>query len=440
MPDALTDQLRRYAEAAAETVPATEPDVIRGASLRNSSRPVLAGRRPLAHEQPTATTDRGSLRRQRRTLVPRAAVALVMVALVAIAIGVGSDTDSTTVSGHAANSWRHIATPNLSARDQGVAVWTGEEVVVVGGSSTKPCAPNGDCLINLEPLADGAAYDPGTDAWRPIANAPVPFVRGYGAWTGNEVLVLAEGTGGPDVLLAYDPAADAWARRPDPPANGIGAMTWTGDSWVGISEFGGSDDPGWRYRPTTGAWEALPPDPIGRLGPRVLVWTGTDLVLLGSRAVEGGPTPNGLWEAAALSSDGVWRRLPSSSIDNNGGTWTAINGLVVNPGTEYSGEYDTGGILDLDRERWLPLPVDQSTVSGDRTGYHGVAGRWVADDDRLLDPVESEWHTIKGRPDDVLPAVAVWTGTEIVTWGGTIGRSSDRPDLADTGLAYTPPA
>lgn len=373
----------------------------------------------------------------------RAGVALMVVGLVAVAVMVGAARDAaddTVGAEQVTESWRRINTPTLSARDQGVAAWTGEEVVVAGGSSTKPCPPGSDCLIDLEPLADGAAYDPDTDTWRPIADAPVPFVGGSATWTGAEVLVLANGSGGPDVLLAYDPLADTWAQRPDPPASGFGAMTWTGDSWAGITRHGDAEQTGWRYRPATGAWEALPPDPIGALGPRVLVWTGRDLVLLGSRAVEGGPTPNGLWVAAVLSSDGLWRLLPASAIDNNGGTWSAMDGLVVNPGSGPPGSYDTGGILDPDRSQWAPLPVGRAIAYGDRTGYHGAAGRWVVDDDLLLDPVKGEWHDIEDRPDDVSPAVAAWTGTAIVTWGGTIERGSRRPDLADTGLAYTPPA
>lgn len=45
-----------------------------------------------------------------------------------------------------------------------------------------------DCLIDLEPLADGASYHPDTDTWRPVAEAPVPFVEGSATWTGAEVL------------------------------------------------------------------------------------------------------------------------------------------------------------------------------------------------------------------------------------------------------------
>ncbi len=391
------------------------------------------------------TLRRGRTRRRRRTVGLQVS-AVLMVVLAAATMSLGGDVESDRVStgptsqaDQEAGSWRRIAASGLSARDQGVAAWTGAEVVIVGGSSTTPCSADADCLVDLEPLADGAAYNPAADSWRLIPDAPAPILSGSATWTGSEVLVLAERPGAPDVLLAYDPSADVWAQRADPPQSGLGTMTWTGESWVGITPHGGSDQPGWRYRPHTDAWEALPTDPLGAPSDRVLVSSGGDLVLLGSRSVEDGPTPNGLWEAAVMSSDGVWRHLPSSAIDNNGGTWSAIDGLVVNPGNGSSGTFDNGGILDPEGGEWSPLPSGGDVYSGNRTGYSGAAGRWIVDDDRLLDPVRGEWHGIEDRHDDVAPAVAAWTGTEILTWGGTIERGL-RPELVATGLAYTPPA
>lgn len=393
-----------------------------------------------------ATVRRGRARRQRRSFVRAAFALLVVGGLAAAAMSIANRDDAGHVStgptadaGQISGAWRRMAESPLGPRDQGIAVWTGTEVVVAGGSSTPPCPADADCLVDLEPLADGAAYNPTRDTWRPIADAPRAFVRGEAIWTGTDVLVLAEVRGEPDMLWAYDPRADSWARRADPPQNGFRNLAWTGESWAGITSHGSRDETGWRYQPDTDTWSALPADPLGDLSDRSLVWTGTDVVLLGGRYDQKGAPPNGLWEAAALNGDESWRRLPASGIYNNGGAWSALDGLVVNPGTGRSGEFDTGGVFNPDRGKWTPLPSDDDMARGGRTAYAGPAGRWVVDDDRLLDPAAREWHRIEGRPDDVTPAVAAWTGTEIITWGGTILHESGSPELVATGLAYRPP-
>lgn len=66
-----------------------------------------------------------------------------------------------------------MATGPLAAREQHVAVWTGEEMVVWGGALTGEPS-------TLPPLADdGAAYDPAAGAWRALAPSPLA-PRGLG--------------------------------------------------------------------------------------------------------------------------------------------------------------------------------------------------------------------------------------------------------------------
>lgn len=402
------------------------------------------------------TVRRGREHVRRRRRFGGAAAAIVIVGLVGGLLSITGDDDpdhvvagptaddsdrvdvGPTIDDPTSGSWRPIASSPLEQRDQGVAAWTGEEVLIAGGSSTPPCSASADCLRALEPRADGAAYDPGADLWRPMADAPVPFVRGVATWTGSEMLVLADVTNAPDALLSYDPAADRWTRRASPPDNELRSMAWTGDSWVGIAPNGGSDLTAWRYQPNTDSWIPVDPDPIGRLSDRALVWTGSELVLLGSRYDQPGQPPNGLWQAAVLGSDG-WRQLSRSEIDNNGGSWVALEGLVVNLGTGRSNGFATGGVLDVGSGTWTALPAEARPGIGGRTSYAGTAGRWVVDDDRLLDPAAGTWHRVEDRGDSIVPAVAVWTGSEIVTWGGTIQRESGNPEPVDIGMAYTPP-
>ncbi len=62
-----------------------------------------------------------------------------------------------------------------------------------------------------EPAADGFAFDPGTSTWRTLPGAPGPGRASADAvWTGSEVLFIG-GTGNGNIDgVAYDSAADSW--------------------------------------------------------------------------------------------------------------------------------------------------------------------------------------------------------------------------------------
>ncbi len=175
----------------------------------------------------------------------------------------------------------------LEAREGSAVVWTGQELVVWGGTRT-------DTGIGF---ADGAAFDPVTGEWRMMS--PPPVDRGGlvgGVWTGEEVLVWsAEIDGETDDLadwtvLAWDPATDEWrtaggrclvggdVRRcpdamPDRPW-GVGVLepVWTGEGVIDIGI-------GAAYDPATDVWRMLPERPV--LGtPNAVTWTGDALVVL----------------------------------------------------------------------------------------------------------------------------------------------------------------
>lgn len=351
----------------------------------------------------------------------------------------------------AQDGWRRMARSPLSARVPGVAVWTGTEMLVVGGSSTTPCGSGTDCFVELDPLADGAAYDPAIDTWRSVSPSPVAFVHGDAVWTGTEVLVVASRTvaGDARMLLSYDPAIDQWTRRADSPQAGLRDPVWTGDAWLFASQntFDGGGD--WRYEPGTDTWQRLPADPIGPAHDRRLVWTGEETILFASVFDVDGLPVNGFWEVAALL-DGQWRPLPAPAIVNNGNRWISAGRFVVNPTEgfteEISGEtHPFSGVLDISTDTWSKLP-EPSPLSpdhrGSRTGFVGDADGWVVTDQRLFDPETGRWHEVMPRPDAVYPGAAVWTGTEILTWGGFFEDESltSSPELSATGFAYRPPS
>jgi N-acetylneuraminic acid mutarotase len=120
----------------------------------------------------------------------------------------------------ARRSWRRIAQSPLGPRESFSTVWTGHELIVFGGSS-------GDGLAT--PV--GAAYDPASDRWQALAAAPIGARLDHAAvWTGREMLiwggrdtrgVLADGA-------AFHPWADRWRPIAGRTASAMAATAWTG--------------------------------------------------------------------------------------------------------------------------------------------------------------------------------------------------------------------
>ena len=102
------------------------------------------------------------------------------------------------------NAWRQISSSPLSPREQTTSTWTGHELVVWGGLSAG---------VGRHNLADGAAYDPSTNRWRMLADAPIGArFSATMAWTGEFVILLG-GSQYPATAPAT-PASGAAAYRP----------------------------------------------------------------------------------------------------------------------------------------------------------------------------------------------------------------------------------
>ncbi len=91
-----------------------------------------------------------------------------------------------------AQTWSGLSSTNApSARSGHDAVWTGAEMIVFGGMNASGV------------LADGAAYNPVTDKWRPLTNPGAPVARSAATavWSGTEVLIFG-GLAGSQPLAA----------------------------------------------------------------------------------------------------------------------------------------------------------------------------------------------------------------------------------------------
>jgi hypothetical protein len=150
----------------------------------------------------------------------RALVALTMLTAVGVACGQLGPEASGSDGPRA--GWVKVPSSPLSPRFGSHAFWVGEEIVVLGGSASDPCPPGADCVTPSEPpLRDGAALDPATQTWRPIAPAPVPLGWASGAVLDDTLYLWVpalEGIPGTrEAFLAYDVGSDQWEELPLPP-------------------------------------------------------------------------------------------------------------------------------------------------------------------------------------------------------------------------------
>lgn len=154
----------------------------------------------------------------------------------------------------ASGTWRELAPAPLDARGWHTAVWTGTEMIVWGGMAE----PRSDCYDCGYP-DDAAAYDPATDTWRTLPNGPLAGrVEHSAVWTGEEMIVYggsAPGGGpGKEDGAIFDPAAATWSLLPEPPIAGRyrHRALWTGGEmivWGGQNPRGQGFRGGGAYRP-----------------------------------------------------------------------------------------------------------------------------------------------------------------------------------------------
>lgn len=86
----------------------------------------------------------------------------------------------------ATNTWRILPPAPIDVRRSASILWTGREMVVFGGYT--PGSPN--TLDDDVTYDDGAAYDPSTDRWRPLAPAPMgPRCDHVAVWAGSSMFV-----------------------------------------------------------------------------------------------------------------------------------------------------------------------------------------------------------------------------------------------------------
>ena len=319
------------------------------------------------------------------------------------------------------NAWHAIASSPLSARVGASATWTGSELVVWGGFD-QSVDPN-------HAADDGAAYSPGSDSWRRLPAAPLA-ARGYASaiWTGSEVIVI----GGQDDssqtyfvdAAAYDPSTNSW--RSLPPflkSHGFDAIAavWAGDRLVVADERSTATvvDPSTTsfadgidfamFNPDSNQWMAVPPSDAAPAGINGLFWTGSEVVAptaqswCGLHSCPASFFPQG--DRLDLASSG-WTKMGPGPVDDGNGSSVWTGGALLHLATSQIGD--------------SARPINP-----------GDAALW--------DPATDMWTSVTPAPLALSPASpGIWTGHEILFWGDLYDTPPNSHGHRSGGLRFGP--
>ncbi len=410
------------------------------------------------------------------------------------------------------DGWQEISASGFpSGRGYHTAVWTGTEMIVWGGWGTSPTYKS-----------DGGRYNPSNDSWTATptgGNCPSERINHTAVWTGTEMIIWGGNyyTSTSNYLntgARFNPITNAWQATTTTgalSARGGHAAVWTGSEMI---VWGGGNstlsfNSGSRYDPVIDSWTAISSSgaPSRRRG-HTAVWTGTEMIVWGAvtsngplsggryspssdtwveTSTGGGPSPryahSAVWTGAEMIIWGGYYYLyPSTYYLNTGArydaaldAWTAISTgsgcpesrewhsaiwtgsqMIVWGGRTYTTDYsylNTGGRYSPAGDTWSLV-----TTTGAPAGRDGHAAIWtgsqmvvwggfysVSYNEYYLNtggrynPSANSWSdlALSGAPSARGGHTGIWTGTQAVFWGG---QSGSYPDYVyfDTGGIYTP--
>ncbi len=366
------------------------------------------------------------------------------------------------------DSWRPMSRLGAPAPRAGAAVlWTGDRMIVWGGWPS----PQAN---------DGALYDPVTDLWSAMSttgafpggfwpsavwaddqmfvmrNTCDPRSRRYDretdtwsafsyldpvwgcvdstsrVWTGSKLIFWdAENSRG----ASYDPASDRWSFMSNtnaPSQRHIPSAVWTGE--LMIVWGGDSGSSGGRYDPETDSWTPT----VTSAGPEerrdhAALWTGNEMIVWGGGNLASQATPGG---ARYDVLTGQWRTISMTSASS----WP--RGAILWTGKEmiaWAGYNPEGWRYDPVDNSWRPMSIANAPPQegGYKMAWTGTDlilwGGWFdpSDDPEdwlpvyprnggIYNPATDSWRTmsISAAPPGRLDPAIVWTGEDLIVWGG----------------------
>lgn len=354
-------------------------------------------------------------------------------------------------------AWRAMSTQGApSARMNFVSVWTGTRWFIWSGIA----GMEGGRFVLPR---DGALYDPKTDTWTAVStqNAPSGRHSTKATWTGSHVLLWG-GRGSfpepdPQDGALYDPVADTWTplTSADPPAfRSFHSADLVGDRWYWLCGCRGNQrrNDGAVFDVTQRQWSALrgADAPKPRWG-HASVWTGQEFVLFGGFGEHNGYATENV---AYNPTTDVWRQVATkgapSRRTHHAAVWTGAE-MFLWGGISTAGGKDMskGGLYDPTTDSWRK--VTDKNEPTPRAGHtllwtgaealvwgggvrHSPAGT-LAGPGGLFDPVKKSWRPLpSGEPAPRAEHGSVWTGTELLVWGGQVQHANYTQTQFDTGF------
>lgn len=339
-----------------------------------------------------------------------------------------SNTETTTA---ALGTWTALSDSPLTGRKDSVSVWTGSKMVIWGG----------DGLAGS--VKTGALYDPATDTWSEMSdgdNVPsdrtdlMDFVR---VWTGDRMIVWSGRSSDGEYSLEttqrqirddgglYDPETDSWTpiqATSESPGRAYIQGIWTGDKmivWAGHDQSSAADaavadpslgavyDPGDDLNdPSDDIWRAIATaNAPSQRRHAAAVWTGSRLLTWG-----------GAYSHQIFYNDGAL-------YDPDTDAWTEISDTNAPSPRELFAYVWTGSKLLV---------------------WGGFNGTESLDDGAIYDPQSDTWSAIAtlNAPQARTTTSVVWTGEEMLVWGGLAMALDDSENQTNTylgdGAAYNP--
>jgi N-acetylneuraminic acid mutarotase len=340
-----------------------------------------------------------------------------------------------------------------SAREWHTATWTGAEMVVWGGD---------DRFFGT--VNTGGRYDLATDSWQPTATIGAPSARilHTAIWTGTEVIVWGgqNGSTGFKTGGRYNPVTNAWTATTTtgaPEARSSHSAVWTGTEMIVWGGSGNSSPwikTGGRYNPTTNTWTptSLTGAPVAR-SLHTAVWTGSQMVVWGGATATFDTNTGGRYNPAT----NTW--TPSSTVgapdarNAAAGVWTGSKVLVWG-GSTYDGSYkvhQTGAIYDPVADTWTPTSLTNAPSAREFFAYAWTGNTFIVWGGCTVDPTcvtstytggqytpsTDTWIAteLTGAPNARGKTQGVWTGNELIVWGG---ETNDSSTFTNTGGRYAP--
>ncbi|MEQ2009923.1 MAG: hypothetical protein ABMA26_24315 [Limisphaerales bacterium] len=319
------------------------------------------------------------------------------------------------------NTWRSMSSFSApSAREGAAAVWTGTELIVWGG-------------FGGGWNTDGGRYDVASDTWIPFNTSQVNFgVEGAAFWSGSKAYFLqgrnsggywneSGGTSG----LSFDPANNKWDYLPVAPiAQTWMPFTWTGTELLTFATFrDGNDRTVLSFKPESETWfyaKTTPPSDN---------WT-----IRATKDTPNAPLPL-VYDYSGTPHRSLW----------TGSKWLIWGGIAA-PYISPFIALNTGAAFDPANNSWQPMAITNAPTprtqfsavwAGDQAIYWGgYTNNFIGDGKRFF-PANNTWSnvTATGALSARCRHTAVWTGTEMLVWGGAIATGMT---VTNNGARYNP--